>query len=155
LTSASWHPYDKATFLTSSVDGTIRIWDCEKKERQKEVIVIKTKQRHCPTTRSAYSHGAKFICGASADGCIRLWGSKGPYIVPSMQVQGHSPGSYITSLEFAKNGNEFVSRSMDGTIKLWDIRKFKEPIAKVEGINSFFEESNAVFSPGGNSNTLI
>jgi WD repeat-containing protein 70 len=149
LTSASWHPYDKPYFLTSSIDGTIRTWHCEKKERQQEVIAIKTKQRQSATTCAAYSHDAKLICGASDDGGIRMWGAKGPFIVPSMHVQAHTTGSFINSLVFSKDGHELLTRSMDDTIKLWDIRKFKEPIASVSGITSYFEESNAIFSPEG------
>lgn len=150
ITSASWHPYDRPTFLTSSVDGTIRIWDCEKKEKQKEVIVVKTKERHSSTTCASYSHDAKVIAGASSDGGIRIYGSKGPFIVPSKHVQAHSPGSSITSLKFSRNGHDLLSRSMDGTIKLWDIRNFTKPVLTLDGIDSFYEESNAVFSPDGN-----
>jgi WD repeat-containing protein 70 len=65
LTACSWHPKDPKTFITSSADSTIRIWDVENKRKQKTVIVVKSKERGTRTkvTACAYSHDGKVIAG--------------------------------------------------------------------------------------------
>lgn len=36
------------------------------------------------------------------------------------------------------------------TVKLWDIRKFTAPIARVDGLCNYFEETNISYSPNDN-----
>ena len=42
LTGGQWHPKEKQTILTSSEDGSIRIWDVNDFKSQKQVGFIKT-----------------------------------------------------------------------------------------------------------------
>ena len=84
LTSCAWHPKDSQTFITSSVDSTIRcdsqssdndrvadvngrIWDVENKRKQKTVIVVKSKERGARTkvNACAYSPDGSLIGGGT------------------------------------------------------------------------------------------
>jgi WD40 repeat protein len=64
-----------------------------------------------------------------------------------MQVpNAHSAGLPITSLAFGEAGHTMLSRSMDNSVKLWDLRKWISPVAERQ-IPTSFAQSNAVFSP--------
>ncbi|KAI0768493.1 transcription factor [Trametes elegans] len=64
LTSCAWHPRDPQTFITSSLDSTIRIWDVENKRKQKTVIVVKSKERGART---------KTVLTRGGDDTVKLW----------------------------------------------------------------------------------
>jgi WD40 repeat protein len=63
ITLCQWHPNDKNCFLTSSVDGTVRIWDAGDKWKQKQVIAVKSKLPggRTPITSATYSPNGKLI----------------------------------------------------------------------------------------------
>ncbi|TPX72312.1 hypothetical protein SpCBS45565_g00625 [Spizellomyces sp. 'palustris'] len=152
LTGCRWHPHDKATFLTSSLDSTIRIWDVATKRTQKQVISVKSRLPGGKTAISsaAYSQDAKLIAGGASDGALRLWSSNGPFLRPTHTIEGaHMSGAAMTSVCFSLTNNLLATRAMDDTLKLWDIRKFTTAVASVTGLVNFFEETNVVFSPNG------
>jgi WD40 repeat protein len=53
--------------------------------------------------------------------CLQTWS----YVSkPNQLVRGaHDAGSETTSLSFSQDGNMLLSRNMEGTLKLWDLRK--------------------------------
>lgn len=65
LTSGAWHPYTKDRFITSSTDGSIRLWDVENTRKQADVIAYKTKERGGRTAVTAvtYSSDGRLIAG--------------------------------------------------------------------------------------------
>lgn len=146
-----FHPYDRAEFMTCASDSTVRLWNVEVKDTQRDVICVKSKKGvngRCLITAASYSRDGKNIAAAGDDGVLRIWNSKGPYIIPTMQLEkAHTSGSPITSLQFSSNHQEFITKCMDDTVKLWDIRNFKGPVATKTGVTSFYEESNAIYSP--------
>jgi WD40 repeat protein len=40
-----------------------------------------------------------------------------------------------------------ASRCMDGTLKLWDLRKFKQPLAAWDDLPTNYPTTNTIFSP--------
>lgn len=62
-------------------------------------------------------------------------------------------GSGASGLTFSIINHTFVTRGMDDTVKLFDLRNTKKTngsgssVAAVTGIPNFFEETNIVFSP--------
>ncbi len=65
ITMARWHPIEKQTFFTSSLDSTIRIWDVEVRKQQKFVIPVKSKSpgNRTPITAACMSGEGKWIAG--------------------------------------------------------------------------------------------
>ncbi|OCH96601.1 transcription factor [Obba rivulosa] len=150
LRSCAWHPYDPQTFITSSVDSTIRIWDVENKRKQKTVIVVKSKERGARTkvTACGYSQEATLIGGACVDGALHMWQTKSNFVRPSMTVEGaHTKGTEPGSIVFSVDGRTVLTRGGDDTVKLWDLRAFKKPLAIHEGLTTLYPSTNAIFSP--------
>jgi len=53
----------------------------------------------------------------------------------------------ISDVAFSKDGNLFVSRGMDGTVKSWDTRKFKKPIMTRSDLPNSSQDTTISFSP--------
>lgn len=62
-TDGQWHPVDRQSALTSSTDGTLRLWDCEAIE-QKMVIKPTGASGRVPVTACTYSPDGRYIAGA-------------------------------------------------------------------------------------------
>ncbi|KAI0374379.1 transcription factor [Pilatotrama ljubarskyi] len=150
LTCCAWHPKDPQTFITSSVDSTIRIWDVENKRKQKTVIVVKSKERGARTkvTACGYSPDGALIGGACMDGALHMWQTKSNFVRPSMSIEGaHAKGTETGSLVFSLDGQTVLTRGGDDTVKLWDIRSFKRPLVSRSGLATLYPNTNAIFSP--------
>ncbi|OMJ13942.1 WD repeat-containing protein 70 [Smittium culicis] len=52
-----------------------------------------------------------------------------------------------SSLELDSTGYKLLSRGLDKTVKLWDIRMFKKPTSSIENIYCDYPQTNACFSP--------
>lgn len=63
LTHGQWHPLDRHSAMTSSTDGTIRLWDCENIE-QKMVIKPTGASGRIPVSACCYSPNGNYIAGA-------------------------------------------------------------------------------------------
>ncbi|KAJ3094516.1 WD repeat-containing protein 70, partial [Phlyctochytrium bullatum] len=61
--------------------------------------------------------------------------------------RAHMSGNVISSVNASIDGHGLVSRAFDDTLKLWDLRNFKKPVAEVGSLPNLFEENNAIFSP--------
>ncbi|KAG5719307.1 hypothetical protein E4T56_gene13288 [Termitomyces sp. T112] len=150
LSSCAWHPHDPKTFLTSSADSTIRIWDAEKKRKQKTVIVVKSKDRGARTkiTSCGYSTDGKLIGGTCLDGAIHMWQTSSNFVRPNMTIEGaHVKGTETGSMIFSVDGHTVLTRGGDDTVKLWDLRAFKKPLATRSELATLYPHTNAMFSP--------
>ncbi|MBW0472522.1 hypothetical protein O181_012237 [Austropuccinia psidii MF-1] len=150
LTGGGWHPKDSKTFITSSADSTIRIWDVENKRKSKAVIVLKSKERGTRTkiTTCAYSPDGKTIAAAALDGTLNLWAANSNFSRPNAAVENaHQKNTETSSLQFAMDCKTLVTRGGDDTVKLWDVRVLKKPLAVRDGMTTLNPETNLVFSP--------
>ncbi|KAF8078376.1 transcription factor [Lyophyllum atratum] len=150
LTSCAWHPHDPKVFITSSADSTIRIWDVENKRKQKTVIVAKSKERGARTkiTSCSYSTDGKIIGGACLDGALHMWQTSSNFVRPNMTIEGaHGKGTETGSIVFSVDGRTVLTRGGDDTVKLWDLRAFKKPLATRSDLTTLYPNTNAMFSP--------
>lgn len=111
ITRACWK--DEKCFITSSLDGTIRIWDSEKSTLgHKEILVVKSKKGKTSVSAFAYEPRQNFIAVSSiTDGNIFVYDMR-RLLSPSVSFgEGHQQGTFTTSLCFDPgNSSLFASR---------------------------------------------
>ncbi|KAM1122441.1 hypothetical protein ACFX2I_003993 [Malus domestica] len=148
LTCGEWNPKSKDTILTSSEDGSLRIWDVNDFKSQKQVIKPKlARPGRVPVTTCAWDRDGKRIAGGIGDGSIQVWNLKpGWGSRPDIHVQ-NSHSDDITGLKFSMDGRILLSRSLDGTLKVWDLRQMKDPLKAFEDLPNNYAQTNVAFSP--------
>ncbi|KAH7718760.1 Protein kinase domain containing protein [Aphelenchoides avenae] len=156
VNACCWHPLVKAEFLTCSDDGTLRIWSTDDYKEITRVInaqrkVIKTKnasgKKAIPTT-CCYSRDGKLIAAGCDDGSIQIW-KHGKIFVNTAYLNRKAHNGPITGLQFSPNGERILSRSLDDTLKMFELKNFKEPLHVAEGLDCIFATTDCGFSPHG------
>ncbi|KAM0938982.1 putative transcription factor WD40-like family [Dioscorea sansibarensis] len=148
LSGGEWSPKAKDEILTSSEDGSLRIWDVNEFNSQKQVIKPKlARPARVPVTACAWDNTGKQIVGGIGDGSIQMWSIKpGWGSRPDIYVdKGHADD--ITGLKFSVDGLLLLSRSLDGTLKVWDLRQMKSFLKVFEDLPNHYAQTNAAFSP--------
>ncbi|KAM3376472.1 WD repeat-containing protein 70 [Capsicum galapagoense] len=148
LTCGEWHPKTKETILTSSEDGSLRLWDVNDFKSQKQVIKPKlARPGRVPVTTCAWDREGKKIAGGVGDGSIQIWNLKpGWGSRPDIYVaNAHSDD--ITGVKFSSDGRILLSRSFDGSLKVWDLRQMKEPLKVFDDLPNNYAQTNIAFSP--------
>lgn len=148
LTWGEWHPKTKETILTSSEDGSLRIWDVNDFKSQKQVIKPKlARPGRVPVTTCTWDREGKCIAGGIGDGSIQIWNLKpGWGSRPDIHVEkAHSDD--ITGLKFSSDKKILLTRSYDGSLKVWDLRLMKNPLKVFEDLPNHYAQTNIAFSP--------
>nr|CAD1836061.1 unnamed protein product [Ananas comosus var. bracteatus] len=148
LTGGEWNPKSKESILTSSEDGSLRLWDVSDFKSQKQVIKPKlARPVRTPVTACGWDHEGKRIVGGVGDGSIQLWTIKtGWGSRPDIHVEkAHTDD--ITGLKFSTGGQILLSRSTDSTLKVWDLRQMRKPVKVFEDLPNNYAQTNAAFSP--------
>jgi WD repeat-containing protein 70 len=157
VTSGAWSPADSNLCATAGTDSTVRIWDANVGRVQKQVIVHKSKaagsggrsRMTAVVWASPRQGGANVLVAAALDGSLVMWSGDGPFSRPSAEIRdAHTRDTWTSGLDISADGRLIVSKGGDDTIKLWDIRKFKQPITVVAHPSSKpYPTSNIKFSP--------
>lgn len=156
----SWHPFDREKFMTASQDATIRLWNLTEKaygidQALPHVQVLKAIDKRklnassCHVLCSTWSPTkGQCIVGGCNDGSLQLWHEKRKYGKPDLVVrEAHSGGNASTAVKFFRDDQRLLSRGLDSTLKLWDVRKFKDPIATFNDLPTIDDKSNIALSP--------
>jgi WD40 repeat protein len=107
LCGACWHPTDRNTCLTGSLDGTVRLWDVNECTK-KQVTVIKTKNEGQKATPSAVCYTCKGdIVAACDDGTIKIYNGRAVAKVSTQRAHNelktaHQPGTNTTSVTVSR-----------------------------------------------------
>lgn len=84
------------------------------------------------------------------DGSLQGFSVKHNLHRPEMVVrEAHRPHEEYTKILPYEDGNRIATRNMDGSLKIWDIRKFVNPIVQNFGLPNYFPGSKMCFSPDG------
>jgi WD40 repeat protein len=158
ITTGTWHPTKRELLVTAGTDSTLRIWDAQTKRSQRDVIVFKSKAVGSAgrSRMTAVSWKAGILVAAAFDGSLVMWGVDGPYNRPSGEVRdAHARDTWTGGLDISSDGRTIVTRGGDNTIKLWDTRKFKQPVSTVEHLSTtdIYPTTNIRFS--SNSSSII
>lgn len=164
ITSGTWHPHLYDLCVTAGTDSTLRIWDVNVRNKQKDVIVHKSKlagsagrsRMTAVAWGSQIESGNSLLVAAALDGSLLMWGGDGPYTRPSAEIsQAHTSNTWTSGIDISSDGRLVVTRGGDDTIKLWDTRKFKQPVNSTSHVStsSQYPTSNIMFSP--NSSAVI
>ncbi|XP_078442202.1 transducin/WD40 repeat-like superfamily protein [Wolffia australiana] len=148
LTCGEWNPKEKETILTSSEDGSLRIWDVSDFQSQKQVVKPKlSRPIRTAVTSCAWDFEGKRIVGGVGDGSIQIWALKpGWGSRPDIHIE-KAHHDDITGLKFSTDGRILLSRSMDATLKVWDLRQMKSPVKVFDDLPNNYPQTNAAFSP--------
>ena len=126
-TGGAWHPFEKQTVLTSSADGSMRVWDVNYlgNPRGAQASVLKpqlARPGRVQVTACCYSPDGSMMAGAVSDGSIQIFptgaqgfrsASVGLVLPPSAQCHFDNHWSYAskpkTSIKGAHPPGETVS----------------------------------------------
>jgi WD40 repeat protein len=158
ITTGTWHPADQNLCVTAGSDSTLRIWDINNKRSQKDVIVFKSKAvgsagrtRMTAVAWGASSQGnSPVLLSAALDGSLVMYSGNGPFTRPAAEIrEAHQPDTWTGGIDISADGRMVVSRGGDGLIKLWDTRKFKQPLVKIEhpSTSDRYPMTNIKYSP--------
>lgn len=107
---------DKKTLMSTSWDGSIRLWDVSSGLMDQKFKVGSA------VYTAAFSNDGKYVYSGSADRQIRIWEIATGKVVRTFS--GH--GAEITSLLFSPDDKMLISHSVDGVTKFWDLATGKE-----------------------------
>ena len=158
ITTGTWHPTNKNLCVTAGTDSTLRIWDINFSRVQKDVIVHKSRAAGSAgrTRMTAVAWGApaqggsSLLVAAALDGSLVMWGGDGPYTRPMAEIRdAHTKDTWVGGVALSRDGRTVVSRGGDNLIKLWDTRKFKQPVSVVEhpSTSDQYPNTSIEFSP--------
>lgn len=149
ITKGFWNPIKANEFATSSSDSTIRLWDSEIVTKQKQVIVVRSKERGTRTkiTAANYSSDGRTLAAAGFDGTLHLWNTNSNFVRPNHTIENaHAKNTETSSLVFSRDGRTLLSRGGDDSVKIWDVRSFKKPLAEKFDLPNANPETDVIFS---------
>ena len=164
ITTGRWHPTNRDLCVTAGTDSTLRIWDVNMPLRQKDVIVHKSRaagsagrtRMTAVTWGSQIQGGKNLLVAAALDGSLVMWDGDGPYARPAAEIRdAHKSDTWTGGIDLSADGRNAVTRGGDGLIKLWDTRKFKQPITVVEHLSTSDQYANTDIKYSPNASSII
>ncbi|KAI6650208.1 WD repeat-containing protein 70 [Oopsacas minuta] len=153
MRAGAWHPRDKNVLASCGEDCTTRVWEI-KKDKLVQTQVLKARDSHGRKTvvsSLCYSMDGKHLATGCRDGSVQIWaGNKSWNSRPNLwNNTAHENGSDLCNLLFCTDSNYLFSRSGDGSVKGWDLRKFKEPVSSNSLLPCSLQHSGLCLSPDG------
>ena len=164
ITTGRWHPTNRDICVTAGTDSTLRIWDVNMPLKQRDVIVHKSRaagsagrtRMTAVTWGSQIQGGKNLLVAAALDGSLVMWDGDGPYARPAAEIRdAHKSDTWTGGIDISADGRNAVTRGGDGLIKLWDTRKFKQPITVVEHPSTSDQYANTDIKYSPNASSII
>jgi WD40 repeat protein len=105
---------DGRTLLSSSFDGTVRIWDASGGDNNTPIAIA----RHSADINSLDMSAGHIIATASRDQTVGLWDAATGAILH--RLTGHH--SEVESVALTSDGEILASAAQDGSAMLWDVK---------------------------------
>jgi len=136
MRGATFSP-DGKRIVTTSQDGTARVWDAGSGE-----LLGELRDRGADVLDAAFSADGTRIVTSSEDGTAQIWDAAGREILG--KLKGHE--GKVFAAAFSADARRIVTASEDKTALVWDVAS-GEPVCRLEG--HLDEVYRAAFSPDG------
>nr|CAG4651680.1 EOG090X0364 [Triops cancriformis] len=149
LTYGAWHPRDKNEFMTSSEDGSCRLWAMDKPLHHKAIMKCRSAGGLRVTPGSCtFSRDGNTVAALCSDGSIQMWDHRKNFVSTCWLVRdAHANGADATCIRYSYEGTQIATRCLDETLKLWDVRTSKKPVHVATDLYTSFAMTECVFSP--------
>ncbi|KAJ3056133.1 hypothetical protein HK097_007965 [Rhizophlyctis rosea] len=116
ITSAAINATGEWLAFGSSALGQLLVW-----EWQSESYILKQQGHQHDMTCLTYSQDGQFIATGGDDGKVKLWNTTSGFCFVTFTE--HSGG--VAAIEFAKQGQVVFSASLDGTVRAFDLVRYR------------------------------
>jgi WD40 repeat protein len=148
VTGIGWHPLHKELCLTSSIDGTLRVWDIEKCEERQRTVIRARNTRGSKTPVTCCAFDVDRIVGGCQEGSLHIWDSRLSVQRPNILIrEAHQQNMKITCVKLSRDNNYMISRGLDETLKVWDLRKTDDPLFVKDDLPNLYDNTDCLFSP--------
>jgi WD40 repeat protein len=115
ITDLEFSPTGEWLALASSHSGQITVW-----EWRSETHILKQQAHLLSASTLAFSPDGRAVATGSRDGRVKLWNVSNGFCAATFSDHA----SAVTSIAFAAN-DVIVSASLDGTVRAYDIRRYR------------------------------
>ncbi|KAK7961010.1 WD repeat domain-containing protein [Apiospora saccharicola] len=141
ITTGTWHPTDKNLCVTAGTDSPRC---CRPIENDRGGL------------GAPAQGGSNVLVSAALDGTLVMWSGNGPWSRPAAEIRdAHKANTWTGGVDISSDGRMVVTRGGDNLIKLWDTRKFKEPLVTVDHPSTSDHYPMTTIKYGPNSASII
>lgn len=120
----AWSTLESNLLATAATNGVVSVWDLSKFGRQKQLLVYNEHERTAHTV-TFHSTEANLLISGSQDGTIKCFDTRCEKSVNTYFSNSES----VRDVKFSPHStNTFAAVSENGTVQLWDLRKWEKCI---------------------------